>query len=63
MKVLILSLVTGAIVGLVFGLAGLPFPAPQVLPGVAGVVGVWLGGAIMTPWARRIPEFVKGLFQ
>jgi XapX domain-containing protein len=44
------SLLVGAVVGAVFGLAGLPIPAPPTLAGVAGVVGVWLGYTV-AGWA------------
>ncbi len=38
-----LSLLTGAVLGAVFRLLGLPVPAPPVLAGVLGVFGIWLG--------------------
>lgn len=38
-----LSLLTGAVLGAVFRLLGLPVPAPPVLAGVVGVFGIWLG--------------------
>jgi XapX domain-containing protein len=39
-------LVTGLIVGLVFSSLKLPLPAPNVLPGVAGIIGIYLGGVL-----------------
>lgn len=33
----------GAVCGVVFSLAGLPIPAPPVLAGVVGIVGVFAG--------------------
>ncbi|ASS77072.1 XapX domain-containing protein [Tumebacillus algifaecis] len=47
MKVLILSLITGIVVGVVFTLMRLPLPAPPVLSGILGIVGIWLGAKIV----------------
>lgn len=41
------SFATGLIVGLVFSLFKLPIPAPQVLGGVLGIVGIFLGYALV----------------
>ncbi|ADD03530.1 XapX domain protein [Thermoanaerobacter mathranii subsp. mathranii str. A3] len=46
MKETLLALVTGLIVGLVFSSLKLPLPAPNVLPGVAGIIGIYLGGVL-----------------
>ena len=35
--------VAGAICGAIFTLLKLPIPAPPVLSGIMGIVGVWLG--------------------
>jgi XapX domain-containing protein len=43
MKEVILSLVTGIVVGFLFTLFRLPIPAPPALAGIAGIVGVYLG--------------------
>jgi len=45
-KETLLALVTGLIVGLVFSSLKLPLPAPNVLPGVAGIIGIYLGGVL-----------------
>jgi XapX domain-containing protein len=37
------SLAVGIAVGLIFSRLGLPIPAPPVLAGVLGIVGIWLG--------------------
>ncbi len=42
----LLALLAGAICGLVFSLLKLPIPAPPMLPGVMGVVGVYVGGRL-----------------
>lgn len=41
-----LALIAGLITGIVFTLIKLPIPAPPVLPGVVGIVGVYLGGQL-----------------
>ena len=43
MKEVLLSLLTGGIVGIVFALVKLPIPAPGVLSGVVGIIGIYLG--------------------
>jgi XapX domain-containing protein len=43
-----LSVVTGAVCGVVFALMKLPVPAPPVFAGVAGIVGLWAGYAIIS---------------
>ncbi|AAM25817.1 MAG: hypothetical protein XD49_0699 [Caldanaerobacter subterraneus] len=47
MKETLLALVTGMAVGLIFSFFRLPIPAPSVLPGIAGVIGIYLGGRLM----------------
>lgn len=39
-----LAFAAGLAVGVFFTLMGLPLPAPPVLAGVMGIVGVWAGG-------------------
>jgi XapX domain-containing protein len=46
MTEILLSLLAGLILGLVFFFIKLPLPAPPVLPGVMGIVGIWLAGVI-----------------
>ncbi|AMO56268.1 XapX domain-containing protein [Endozoicomonas montiporae] len=43
MTEVLLATVTGFIVGVIFSFLKLPIPAPPVLPGVMGIVGVYLG--------------------
>lgn len=43
MKAILLSLITGFIVGAIFKLLKLPIPAPNALAGVAGIFGIFLG--------------------
>ncbi|SDZ20058.1 XapX domain-containing protein [Evansella caseinilytica] len=46
MKEIVLSLIAGIMIGIVFKLLKLPLPAPPVLAGVIGIVGVYSGGMI-----------------
>lgn len=50
MRDIVLSLVTGGICGAVFALAKLPVPAPPVLSGLMGIVGLWMGYKAVTLW-------------
>lgn len=52
---LLLSLLAGSICGFVFHFLKLPLPAPPVLSGIVGIVGVYLGGVV-------IPALLKILF-
>lgn len=47
MKDIILSIITGFVCGGVFAAFKLPVPAPPVFAGVAGIVGLWAGYAIL----------------
>ena len=51
MLLLIKSLLTGLVVGALFTLLRLPIPAPGVLAGVIGIVGIYLGYILVT-WLR-----------
>ncbi|WLR51369.1 DUF1427 family protein [Bacillus tianshenii] len=44
MKEIILSLIAGIFVGILFKVIRLPLPAPPVLSGILGIVGIYLGG-------------------
>ncbi len=46
-KDIILSTLTGFGCGLVFAAFKLPVPAPPVFAGVAGIIGLWAGYAIL----------------
>ncbi len=43
LKAIVLSIITGFVVGAVFKLLKLPIPAPNALAGVAGIFGIFLG--------------------
>lgn len=55
MRELVLALLAGLIVGSIFKLLKLPLPAPPVLPGIMGIVGIYLGGILM----QRFIEWLK----
>lgn len=38
------ALATGALIGVIFSFLKLPLPAPPVLSGIVGVLGIYLGG-------------------
>lgn len=50
MKEILLSTLSGAIVGLVFGFMKLPIPAPPSLTGIMGIVGIFLGYIVSQNW-------------
>ena len=43
MKEMVLSLITGTVCGATFALFKLPVPAPTVIPGLLGILGIFLG--------------------
>lgn len=43
MKLLLLSILSGFLVGVVFALFKLPIPAPPAFSGILGIVGIYLG--------------------
>ncbi len=43
LNIVLLSLLTGFIVGVLFTALKLPLPAPNALAGVMGIVGIYLG--------------------
>lgn len=49
---IVLALVAGLIVGVLFSAIKLPVPAPPVLSGVAGIVGIYLGNVVYQ-WALQ----------
>jgi XapX domain-containing protein len=42
-KAILLSLITGFVVGAIFRLLKLPIPAPNALAGIMGIFGIFLG--------------------
>lgn len=47
MRDIVLSVLTGFICGIAFAAFRLPVPAPPVFAGVAGIIGLWAGYAIL----------------
>ncbi|EWG12203.1 MULTISPECIES: XapX domain-containing protein [Bacillales] len=57
MKIVLLSILTGFVVGFVFAFMKLPIPAPPALPGIMGIVGIYLGFKayeVVLPWLQGI---------
>ena len=43
-----MTTLVGAVVGGIFSAFKLPIPAPPVFAGLMGIVGLWIGSAIVT---------------
>ena len=41
---IVMALATGILVGVIFSMIKLPLPAPPVLSGIVGILGIYLGG-------------------
>lgn len=57
MKLIILSIITGFLVGFIFAFMKLPIPAPPALPGIMGIVGIYLGFKayeVVFPWIQSL---------
>lgn len=53
MKLVLLALLTGFVVGFIFALFKLPIPAPPAISGVMGIVGIYIGFIAfqrVSPW-------------
>lgn len=48
MKDVLMTTLVGAAVGGIFSVFKLPIPAPPVFAGLMGIVGLWIGYAIVT---------------
>lgn len=48
MREIILSILTGGFAGVLFAFFKLPVPAPPVFAGVAGIIGLWAGYAVVS---------------
>lgn len=47
MKEALMTTTVGAITGAVFSIFKLPIPAPPVFAGLMGIVGLWVGYAVV----------------
>lgn len=60
-KVTLESLATGIVAGAIFTYIGLPIPAPGVLAGVVGIIGIYAGyKAIDLLRKRKKPSIPRG---
>lgn len=48
MKDILMTTLVGAVTGGIFSIFKLPIPAPPVFAGLMGIVGLWIGYAIVT---------------
>ena len=48
MRDIIMTTLVGAMVGGIFSAFKLPIPAPPVFAGLMGIVGLWIGYALVT---------------
>lgn len=39
----LIAILVGAVLGFIFVKLKLPIPAPPVIAGIAGIIGIWLG--------------------
>lgn len=46
MQEILMATLAGVVVGVIFSALKLPLPAPPVLSGIMGIVGVYLGGQL-----------------
>ncbi|SFS36370.1 XapX domain-containing protein [Marininema halotolerans] len=64
MKIYLLSLLSGGIVGVLFALLRLPIPAPPALSGVLGIIGIYLGYQLIS-WfegGKGLIQWIQGWF-
>lgn len=52
----LLALLAGVLVGVIFSAIRLPLPAPPMLAGLMGIVGIFLGGAL---WKMVVGRFFQ----
>jgi XapX domain-containing protein len=48
MREILMTTLVGAMVGGIFSAFKLPIPAPPVFAGLMGIVGLWIGYALVT---------------
>jgi XapX domain-containing protein len=53
MSEVLLALFVGVATGLIFSFFKLPLPAPSVLPGVVGIVGIYVGSLLFS-WVAKL---------
>ena len=56
----VLALLTGLLTGAAFAFLRVPIPAPPELPGVLGIVGIYLGYKVVD-WAGVGVDLLKAL--
>lgn len=56
-----LALLTGLITGAVFGFLQVPIPAPPEVPGVLGIVGIFVGYKAIEWTGLYLPDLLDAL--
>lgn len=56
-----LALLTGLITGAVFGFLQVPIPAPPEIPGVLGIVGIFVGYKAIEWAGLYLPDLLDAL--
>ncbi|OPJ54814.1 XapX domain-containing protein [Alkalithermobacter paradoxus] len=51
-KIVLASLLTGIIVGIIFTVLNFPLPAPPTFEAFMGIFGVWSGAAIVSKFIK-----------
>ncbi|WP_049923752.1 XapX domain-containing protein [Halopiger djelfimassiliensis] len=54
LELVVLGLLTGALTGVFFALFEVPIPAPPELPGLMGIVGIYLGYKLVRAADRSV---------
>lgn len=54
------AIFTGFVVGVIFSALRLPIPAPQVIQGIAGIFGIYLGFELVANLPKII-DFIQGI--
>ncbi|ELY60767.1 XapX domain-containing protein [Natronolimnohabitans innermongolicus] len=57
LQLIVLGLLTGLLTGAFFALFDVPIPAPPELPGLMGIVGIYLGYRLIQFWDISVDVF------
>ena len=60
-SIALLALLTGLVTGAVFGFLQVPIPAPPEIPGVLGIVGIYLGYKAIEWTGVYLPDLLRSL--
>jgi XapX domain-containing protein len=60
-QIVVLSLLTGLVTGGVFAFLEVPIPAPPELPGVVGIVGIYVGFKLVRAMGWSVAPLLSNL--